>query len=134
MIQEHATAIKALLSAGTMTGRTVYDTRATTDGPPNYLVFFLTTPDGQSRRLTADAPRLGFLLSTMYVGSTPREVRDLADKAAAELVGKQLVVTGRRCSPFVRPGRPNQVRYDDTVKPPAYVATDVWPFTSDAAS
>ena len=132
MIDTHAAAAKTLLET---TERTVYDSKATgTDIPPNYIVFYLSTPEGRSRRLSADAPKERFLLSTKCVGSTPWEVRDLLDRVRGVLLVKRLVVAGRNCSPFVAPRSYSTVRPDDTINPPAYVATDPWPFTSSPVS
>lgn len=131
MIDEHAAAIKALLET---TGRPIYDTKAPADAGSRYVVFYLSTAAGHSRRVSADAPSTRFLLSTKYVGSSPKEVRALIDRVWTVLGMTRLVVPGRNCSPFVRPRSADQVRSDDTIEPPAFVATDPWPFVSAPAA
>ena len=95
-----------------------------------YVVFYLTTPQGLGRRVSADAPKARFLLSTMAVGTSPNECRLIVEKVHAALVRNRLTVSGRTCDPFLPPASPAPIRYDDSVNPPAWIATDVWPFTS----
>jgi hypothetical protein len=101
--------------------------------PPIYVVTYLTTPQGVGARLSADVPKARFLLTTICVGRTPNECRWAVEKVHNKLVGSRLTVTGRVCDPFQPPDQPAQVRRDDSLEPPAWIATDVWPFTSSQA-
>jgi hypothetical protein len=128
VIRAHAAAVKTLLSGDATLPN--YDGEVPTDAPGQYVVFYLSTPAGVGRRLSADAPKARFLLSTMAVGTSPNECRIIAEKVRARLTRQRLTVTGRICDPFLPPESPAPVRRDPDVNPPAWVATDVWPFTS----
>ena len=128
MIRAHAAAVQTLLS-GDATLPT-YDGEVPDGGPDQYVVFYLNAPSGLSRRLSADAPKARFLLSTMAVGTSPNECRLIAEKVRTRLIRNRLSVTGRICDPFLPPDSPAPIRRDTDVNPPAWIVTDVWAFTS----
>lgn len=128
MIREHAAAVETLLSGDTTLP--TYDGEIPTNAPDQYVVFYLTTPQGLSRRLSADVPKARFLLSTMAVGTSPNECRLIVEKVHARLTRQRLDVDGRICDPFLPPDTPAPLRRDTDINPPAWIATDVWPFTS----
>jgi hypothetical protein len=130
MIRDHAAAVKTILSGDATLPN--YDGEIPEDAPDPYVVFYLNTPSGLSRRLSADAPKARFLLSTMAVGTSPNECRLIAEKVRTRLIRQRLSVAGRRCDPFLPPDSPAPVRRDPDVNPPAWIATDVWAFTSSA--
>lgn len=127
MIRAHMDAAMALLG----TSRVPAFDGEVAGAPGRYVVAYLTTPQGVGARLSADVPKARFLLTTLCVGDTPNECRWAVEYVHEVLIRQRLVVAGRECSPFLPPGQPSQVRRDDTLKPPAWIATDVWPFTSN---
>lgn len=130
MIRAHAEAVETILA--TASGLVFHDGEPPVGLTGRYVIFYLTTPQGVERtqRLSAAFPKSRFLLSTLYVGDSPNEVRWVAEKVHTALIGKRLSVAGRTCDPFTPPSTPGQVRPDDSTAPPAWVATDVWAFNS----
>ena len=128
MIRDHDAAVKTLLSGDATL--TTYDGEIPEDAPGQYVVFYLNAPSGLGRRLSADAPKARFLLSTMSVGTSPNECRLIAEKVRTRLIRSRLNVTGRICDPFLPPDSPAPIRRDDEIDPPAWIVTDVWAFTS----
>lgn len=132
MIRAHAKAAVDLLNTAA-TELPAFDGEAA-GSPPIYVVSYLTTPQGvaASARLSSDVPKARFLLTTICVGRTPNECRWAVEKVHGILVGRRLAVAGRICDPFQPPDSPDQVREDTDLEPSAWIATNVWPFTSSA--
>ncbi len=126
----HAAAIGVLLAADT--GLVSYDGEVPVDPPARYVVFYVTLPLGRNPRLGGVMGRQHVTVSTLHVGNTPNEVRWVAEHTQAALTLKRPAVTNRTTSPLVL-GTAGQVRPDDSIAPPAWVATDVWSFASTGA-
>ena len=100
-----------------------YDTEVPTGQnlPPNkYGVWYLMLPSGRNPRGSNDRGLSLVTLSILYRGKSPNGCCDVAWVARAALNGVQLVAGADQ----VR-FEGTQVRPDDSVNPPEYVATDV---------
>lgn len=113
-------AIKArLTTVGTIP---FFDGEPTTgkDAPNKYGVWYLSLPNGRNPREAGDRALSLVTLAIIYRGKSPTGCRDVAAKARAALEGVRLV-PGAEQVHF----EGTQVRPDDGVNPPAFVATDV---------
>lgn len=133
-MRTHAAAVEALL--GSVPNLTVFDGEVPAAATGRYVVFYLTTPQGveQSRRVSADSPKVRFTLSTLYFGDTPNECRWVAEKVHGALTRTRLAVAGWVNDPFMPPTSSAQIRKDDSTTPAAWVATDVWQFNASPTS
>lgn len=124
-----AEAFAALLSADA--NLIVFDGEVGTgkDEPERYVVFYTSTPAQERSRLSADPGIFAHTITTMSVGDSPNECRWVAEKVHAALTRKRPVIDGLNTSPvWLRSA--GQVRRDDTTNPAAWIATDVWRFTT----
>lgn len=126
----HAAAVKVLLDGAS--GLVVYDSEVPDQPGDRYVVFYVSTPWGRNPRLSAHLGQQLITVATLYVGNSPNECRWVAEKVQAALVRKRPAVTNRTTSPLVL-GTAGQVGPDDSITPPAWIATDVWQFTSTGA-
>jgi hypothetical protein len=126
MTRAHAAAVKVLLDASTVM---VYDGEVPADARGRYVVFYLTTALGRNPRVSADMGQQAFNLSTLYAGDSPNECRWVAEKVQSALTRKRPAVANMTCTPL-KLGTAGQVRKDDSINPPAWIATDVWQFAS----
>lgn len=125
----HAAAVKAMLTP--VVGLVAY---AGVLPPPEnraarYVVLYVTLPLGANRRLSGDMSQQRVTLATLYVGSTPDECRWVAEKTQTALTRNRPEVAGRKCTPITL-GTAGNPREDTDQLPAAWVATDVWSFTS----
>lgn len=125
MIRAHAAAIEQLTADA---GPPIFNGEV--DGEPEvYVVFYLSAPAaGPKRRLSLSSPKSMLMLSTLARGGSPNECAWAVEKLHAALVGRRLNVSGRICDPFLPPESPAEIRYDDSIQPPAWVCTEAWPF------
>ena len=125
---ELADLIKARLS--TVEDLGVYDGEVPTgkDEPGNYVVFYLTMPRHESRRLSDDASVHVYTLTTMSVGTSPWQCRVTAQDVHATLTRHCLTAAATP----IRLGTPGQVREDTSINPPKWISTDVWRFAAPA--
>lgn len=94
--------------------------------PERYVVAYLTTPAQERHRLSADPGMGAYTLTTMSVGQSPNECRWVAEKVHAALTRAR---PNASCSPITL-RTAGQVRRDDSINPPAWIATDVWRFAT----
>lgn len=129
-VRAHAAAVLALLDADA--DLIVYDGEVPAAATGRYAVVYVTTPLDRGPRLSAHMSHRLVTVSVMCVGDSPNECRWVAEKAQGRLRRVRPVISGRVCTPLalVTAG---QVRPDDSVEPPAWVATDVWQFQSAGA-
>lgn len=89
--------------------------------PPNrYGVWYLSLPNGRNPRSSGDRGSALVMLSILYRGKSADGCRKVAAVARAALDGVRLIDGGE---PIHLEG--TQVRPDDNVNPPEFVATDV---------
>lgn len=129
-VRDHAAAVLALIDADPDV--VIYDGEVPAEPGPRYAVMYASTPLDRGPRLSAHMSQRLITVAVMNVGSSPNECRWVAEKTQARLRRVRPVVTGRTCTPLqlVTAG---QVNPDDSIEPPAWVATDVWQFSSAGA-
>ncbi len=108
-----------------------FDGEVPDSAPERYVCLYVTTPRQEGERLSADHSQRVYTVSTMSVGTSPNECRWVAEKVHAALTRVRPAVEGRMCSP-IRLLTAGQVRDDDSINPPAWIATDVWRFSVTA--
>lgn len=94
--------------------------------PENYVVVSITTPRPETERLSADHSMRTYLLTTMSVGTSAWQVRETAELVHSLLTRHRLIASATP----LRLGTAAQVREDNSINPPAWIATDVWRFSA----
>lgn len=129
MIDEYFTALKARIEAGTGLAGRVYDTvRLDATGVlirDNYVVLYapvpVDVPQERFSQVQTFADTVEFEVDFRVVGVNPGAVRLTMSRVLGQLVGHQVVITGRHPAKLTAAGG-SRVREDQSVKPFLYYA------------
>lgn len=124
MIRAHVAGVRALL--GDLRN---FVTRADAETALPYVVVHPNQGYADPVNLHLDSDYRTWTFQTTCVGSTAEQAEAAAERVEQRLLDQTPTVTGRVCSP-IRKQTSVTVARDEDVKPPVYIARDVWAFVS----
>lgn len=98
--EQHATAIKAALTAQQAAPYDLDDLKALTSPPSQYVEVTVSRRYGGEERATGSTGRIGWRISTRAVATTISNAREMRKRAVTALLYARLTVDGDKTTPI----------------------------------